>query len=266
MSRALILSATMSITNIGDSGIMKKFAPSFTACVMKRAVFILSFFVSTAALAGPSLINASFETNNLYTNPNPTSGSGGYLYGAQWDYLGPVAVSAPGWSFKGTSPTPTPGGSGLSYSHTAWGGVASDGNTFAFLQNKGEIDQSFASASAENYQFSFDLVQRTTCCGYVGQQSVSVELDGNVIWSGTPGLTWATVSVNALDIAGGNHTLGFFGTNPNNVFDTSVFLDNVVMTSTPVPAAPVPEPETYAMMLVGLGLLGAIGRRRMPQG
>jgi len=30
-------------------------------------------------------------------------------------------------------------------------------------------------------------------------------------------------------------------------------------------AAPVPEPETYAMMLAGLGLMGAIVRRRKRQ-
>ncbi len=35
-----------------------------------------------------------------------------------------------------------------------------------------------------------------------------------------------------------------------------IALDNVVL------AAPVPEPETYAMMLAGLGMLGAIARRR----
>jgi len=27
-------------------------------------------------------------------------------------------------------------------------------------------------------------------------------------------------------------------------------------------AAPVPEPETYAMLLAGLGLIGAVSRRR----
>jgi len=29
-----------------------------------------------------------------------------------------------------------------------------------------------------------------------------------------------------------------------------------------MPPTPVPEPETYAMMLVGLGLIGAVARRR----
>ena len=34
------------------------------------------------------------------------------------------------------------------------------------------------------------------------------------------------------------------------------------LTQTDPPAPPVPEPETYAMFLAGLGILGAIGRRR----
>jgi hypothetical protein len=29
-------------------------------------------------------------------------------------------------------------------------------------------------------------------------------------------------------------------------------------------AAPIPEPETYAMMLAGLGVIGSIVRRRRP--
>ena len=36
-------------------------------------------------------------------------------------------------------------------------------------------------------------------------------------------------------------------------------IDNVVLTET---TPPVPEPETYAMFLAGLGLIGAIARRR----
>jgi hypothetical protein len=40
-----------------------------------------------------------------------------------------------------------------------------------------------------------------------------------------------------------------------------VFLD-VSLTLTGGPVAAVPEPETYAMLLAGLGLLGFIARRR----
>lgn len=34
------------------------------------------------------------------------------------------------------------------------------------------------------------------------------------------------------------------------------------LTYSAAPTAPVPEPETYAMLLAGLGLMGAIARRR----
>ncbi len=37
---------------------------------------------------------------------------------------------------------------------------------------------------------------------------------------------------------------------------------DLALTSSAVPAAPVPEPETYAMLLVGLGLAGVAARRR----
>lgn len=57
-------------------------------------------------------------------------------------------------------------------------------------------------------------------------------------------------------------SLRFYDSNGNDVtqwvevtFDSPIdFLDT--------PAAPVPEPETYAMMLAGLGLLGVVARRR----
>jgi PEP-CTERM motif len=44
-------------------------------------------------------------------------------------------------------------------------------------------------------------------------------------------------------------------------------LDNVVHTSALAPVTPaVPEPETYAMLLAGLGMLGAVARQRTKNG
>ena len=37
------------------------------------------------------------------------------------------------------------------------------------------------------------------------------------------------------------------------------------MTLAPTTMAPIPEPETYAMMLAGLGLMGFVARRRKQQ-
>ena len=42
------------------------------------------------------------------------------------------------------------------------------------------------------------------------------------------------------------------------------FNGSVALTATPIapPPLPIPEPETYAMMLAGLGALGFLARRR----
>ncbi|KLU38226.1 hypothetical protein AB595_04155 [Massilia sp. WF1] len=49
----------------------------------------------------------------------------------------------------------------------------------------------------------------------------------------------------------------------NLVSDTSASFGGAVMMS---PTAPVPEPETYGMMLAGLGVLGFLARRRKAAG
>ena len=42
----------------------------------------------------------------------------------------------------------------------------------------------------------------------------------------------------------------------------STLYDKDLLHSIPIMLSPVPEPETYAMLLAGLGLMGAIARRR----
>ena len=66
--------------------------------------------------------------------------------------------------------------------------------------------------------------------------------------------------ISHVRITSGNAALGagvIDGTplGPDNVTDV-VAMDDFLY------AAPVPEPETYAMLLAGLGLIGAMSRRR----
>ncbi|MGJ7916263.1 FxDxF family PEP-CTERM protein [Massilia sp. LXY-6] len=69
---------------------------------------------------------------------------------------------------------------------------------------------------------------------------------------------WTLSSSNAL--AEGNYYVLVSG---KLVSDTSAAFGGAVMMS---PTAPVPEPETYGMMLAGLGVLGVLARRRKAAG
>ncbi|SCY32043.1 PEP-CTERM protein-sorting domain-containing protein [Nitrosospira sp. Nl5] len=66
--------------------------------------------------------------------------------------------------------------------------------------------------------------------------------------------------VSRVQITSGNTALGA-GVNDGAPFGPDNIVDLVAMDDF-IYAAPVPEPETYAMLLAGLGLIGAISRRR----
>ncbi|CDG81542.1 FxDxF family PEP-CTERM protein [Janthinobacterium agaricidamnosum] len=195
---------------------------------MKRlliAAATVALFSVNAHGAVPVLKNASFEIN---------------LVGNDYGY-GQVA---PDWVFTGKS--------GVSASGTAWGGAASDGRYFAFLQTASSISQTFATDEAGDYTFTFDLALRPVL---QAGQVVGVSLDGQQLGRYTfDGPGWSNRSATALNVGAGKHTLTFTGL--TNAGDTSAFVDNVKVLSA------VPEPETYAMMLAGFGLLGFVVRRR----
>jgi hypothetical protein len=74
-------------------------------------------------------------------------------------------------------------------------------------------------------------------------------------------------SYQSATLSSGTHTLVVFGKavgGSTKGFDGSIYLTSMPIVLTPLsgPVAPVPEPETYAMLLAGLGLMGAIARRR----
>ena len=68
----------------------------------------------------------------------------------------------------------------------------------------------------------------------------------------------------ATNIAAGDYDIVISGTPVGGStagFTGSITVANAPITPPPLPA--VPEPETYAMLLAGLGLMGAVARRRM---
>jgi len=75
-------------------------------------------------------------------------------------------------------------------------------------------------------------------------------------YSVTSGGVWNNYSGTQTITSAGNYDVAFtFNT-------TGGASKDIVIDSVYVVAAPVPEPETYAMMLAGLGLMGAVARRR----
>lgn len=93
---------------------------------------------------------------------------------------------------------------------------------------------------------------------------LGVDLTSVRIGGGSLGSTWLTDSTSQdsfsfANLGGGNYTLNVTGVvtgwSPVNSYGGAIH----------AVAAPVPEPETYAMMALGLGLLIWVTRRRQPQ-
>jgi len=114
--------------------------------------------------------------------------------------------------------------------YTAGGGMFFDASldqaSYAFAQTLTGIGNS-------GFVFGLNAAEQTELTGLLGAP-------------GAPTLASlrAGLSASAINATGGNET--FF----------------VANSGTPTPPTAIPEPETYAMMLAGLGLLGFIARRR----
>lgn len=66
-------------------------------------------------------------------------------------------------------------------------------------------------------------------------------------------------------LGAGTYSLWIGGANYANQFDTVQQVKNTYGLTANISVAAVPEPETYAMFLAGLGIVGAIARRRKKQ-
>ncbi|WP_332852472.1 choice-of-anchor C family PEP-CTERM protein [Duganella sp. S19_KUP01_CR8] len=122
----------------------------------------------------------------------------------------------------------------------------------------GTISQSFATTVGGTYNVSFSLAgnhdgggDKTITVGVTDPHSFSFALAG----SSHGAMGWQTESFSFVATSALS-TLTFAGSPANTYYGAA--LDNISVT------AAVPEPETYAMLLAGLGLVGAIARRRRP--
>ncbi|MES2162598.1 MAG: choice-of-anchor C family protein [Pseudomonadota bacterium] len=124
------------------------------------------------------------------------------------------------------------------------------GNSIDMLGTPGPgvLSQSFNAVAGATYTLSFDLTHNP----YSHGAGLDVFVGGNhYAFDGSSPVTNYTFN---FTTAGGSQALVFSSVGGDGY--SGAVLDNVSVT------AAVPEPETYAMMLAGLGLVGFIARRR----
>ena len=208
----------------------------------------LAVFVGTAAHA--QLADGSFETQ------------------------APVEIGAnPGWCYGGGAP-PACTGSGTPWqasstggfqldTNTAWPGIATpDGSYYAFVQATGSLSQTFVADASGPFTIDWLAAGRPISGISGGDESYSLTVNGQSLgtFSTASGQPFTEMSSDPFSFtAGSTYTLAFNGLTPFSMGDNTAYFDGIQL------VAAVPEPSTWALMLLGFGGIGAAMRRRRLQ-
>jgi len=125
----------------------------------------------------------------------------------------------------------------------------------------GWISQNLATTAGDSYTLSF--LYGAIAASNLQTMNVSV-LNGSTVLASTDVSAYGTYNVANMMA---NNTLNFTATSSSTTLkfaDTSLITNNTdgVLGNVSIPVAAVPEPETYAMMLAGLGLMGFMVHRK----
>ncbi|WP_020182790.1 FxDxF family PEP-CTERM protein [Methylotenera sp. 1P/1] len=101
------------------------------------------------------------------------------------------------------------------------------------------------------------LTTDTTFNGSVAYDPNSVRIKSDLsVTEGNPFSAFYLIKTDAINYTLGANALGFFQAGEEGQSPAGAFISGYVAVTT------VPEPESYAMMLAGLGVMGAVARRR----
>jgi hypothetical protein len=239
---------------------------------MKKLAFATAVAIIAAAApatAATNLVkNGGFEATTSTTSANPVAGN------FQIGTVGTVNdwTSTAGYNLVFNAATATTDNAAGNYEYTGleklWGATASrQGGKFVALDgdvnDRGAIVQTITGLTAgQQYVLSFDwgAGQLQSREGDTTEQ-LRYGLDGDlftteVLSNKSRGFTgWNTVT-RTFTATGASQVLSFLSIGTPSGLPPIALLDNVSLT------AAVPEPATWAMMLVGFGMIGASARYR----
>jgi hypothetical protein len=223
--------------------------------IQSAAAFMVIFLLTiSGARAATLLTNGSFEVPVVPVGSFTSIGVGSPLL-TGWSVIGPAGTAV--------SPVST------TFAQNGVTFPAQDGvqwlDLTGFNENSTEgVSQSVGTTVGNRYQLSF-FVGSTTGGGIFGSSStVNVQINGTPTFSDTN----STVSPTTQNWAQFTHTFVATGAlttlafiNGDAAADNDNGLDNIVLLDLGPAVGAVPEPETYALMLGGLALLGFTSRR-----
>lgn len=203
-----------------------------------------------AASASELLVNGGFEDIGAGAVPESW---GGLTYYPDGTHVAPTGILLPGWTVQS-------GSVDLAWTTSAWGPAAS--GTFSLDIDgwtPGTISQSFNDVAGQTYTVSFNYSRNPANAPYdvsalvsAGGQNVTVTALNDGSFGGEYSMQWQTGGFTF--VGSGNDTITLASLDPSG--NAGVFFDNVSVTG------PVPEPATWALMIGGFGMAGAMLRRR----
>jgi len=144
----------------------------------------------------------------------------------------------------------------------AWPGLATpDGVKYAFIQMLGFIQQSFVAGDTGTYNLSWLHAGRSNS-QFSGNQNYDVLVNGVVVASSSTVTyeNWGAVgSSNFNLVAGQAYTVRFQGLVETDF--PATFIDAVSLNAA-APVGGIPEPSTWAMLILGFGAIGGALRSR----